>query len=63
MYNVRKENYVYTIFAVLITLYVNSQLNGFHDLVVFTIIAFLNTRENILRRKTVYKSAPHSSVI
>ena len=28
--NARKENYVFTIFAVLITLYINSQLNGFH---------------------------------
>ena len=29
--NVRKEKYVCTILAVLITLYVNPQLNGFHD--------------------------------
>ena len=43
-----KENYVCKIFAVLISLYVNSGLNGFHELMVFTIIVFMNTRENIL---------------
>ena len=37
--NVSKENYVCKIFAVLIILYVNSQLNGFHELMVFTIIS------------------------
>ena len=73
----RNEKYICTIFAVLITLYVNSQLNGFHDLMVFTIIEFQNTRENVFKRKkvtktiiiiiikikTVSKSAPQSSVI
>ena len=34
--NVSKEKYVCTIFAVLITLYINSRLNGFHKLMVFT---------------------------
>ena len=56
--NVSKENYVFTIFAVLITLYVNSRLDGSHKLMVFTIIVFMNTRENIFRIKTVSKSAP-----
>ena len=37
-YNVSKEKYVCKIFAVLISLYVNSRLNGFHKLMVFTII-------------------------
>ena len=39
--NVSKENYACTILAVLINLYVNSQLNGFHELIVFTIIVFM----------------------
>ena len=56
--NVRKEKYVCTIFALLITLYVNSRLNGFHELVALTIIVFMNTQENVLVRKTVSKSAP-----
>ena len=56
--NVRKEKYVCTIFAVLIILYVNSRLNGFHNLMVFTIIVFLNTREKKFKRKTVSKIAP-----
>ena len=56
--NVRKEKYVCKIFAVLINLYVNSRINGFQDLVVFTIIVFLNTRENIFKIKTFSKSAP-----
>ena len=56
--NVSKENYLCAIFAVLITLYVNSRLNGFHELMVFTIIIFMNTREKKLERKTVSKSAP-----
>ena len=42
-YNVRKERYVCTIFSVLITLYVDLRLHGFRDLMVFTIIIFLNT--------------------
>ena len=54
--NVRKEKYVSTIFAVLITLCVDSPLNGFHDLMVFTIIVFLNTRERIFKRKTFLKA-------
>ena len=62
-YNVRKGKYACTIFSVLITLYVNSQLNDFHDLMFFTIIVFLNTRENIFKGKTVSKSEPQSSVI
>ena len=61
--NVRKEKYVCTIFTVLINLYVNSRLNGFHNLMVFTIIVFLNTQVNIYKRKTVSKSAPQSSII
>ena len=39
-----KEKYVCTIFAVLISLYVNEQLNNFHELMVFTMIVFMNTR-------------------
>ena len=34
--NLSKEKYVCTIFAVLISVYVNSRLNGFHELMVFT---------------------------
>ena len=45
--NLIKWKYVCTIFSVLISLYVNSRLNGFHELMVFTIIVFHNTRENI----------------
>ena len=48
-YNVSKDNYICKIFAVLITLYVNSLINGFHDLIVFTIIVFHNTQENIFK--------------
>ena len=54
--NVSKENYLCAIFAVLITLYVNSRLNGFHKLMIFTIIVFLNIQKN--REKKVSKSAP-----
>ena len=42
--NVSKEKYVCTIFAVLISFYVNSQLDGFHELIVFTIVVFMNTQ-------------------
>ena len=56
--NLRKEKYVCTTFAVLITLYVDSRPNGFHDLMFFTIIVFLNTQEKNFKRKTVPKSAP-----
>ena len=56
--NVRKENYVCTIFTVLIILHIYSRLNGFHNLMVFTIIIFQNIQENISKRKTVSKSAP-----
>ena len=56
--NERIEKYVCTIFAVLITLYVNSRLNGFQDLMVFTIIVFLNTQDFFFKRKTGSKSAP-----
>ena len=45
--NVRKEKYVNTIFVVLITLYVNSGLNVFHDLMVFMIIVLLNRWKKI----------------
>ena len=56
--NANKEKYVCKIFAVLISLYVNSRLNGCHKLIVFTIIIFINTREMFLERKTVSKRAP-----
>ena len=49
--NVSKEKYVCTIFAVLISLYLNSQLNGFHELMVFTIIVFMNTQETFSKVK------------
>ena len=55
--NLGKDKYVCTIFTILITLYVNSQLNGFHDLTVFTIILFHNTPENF-QEKIVSKIAP-----
>ena len=45
--NVSKEKYACTTFAVLISLYVNSGLNGFHELMVFTIIVSMNTWEDI----------------
>ena len=54
--NVMKDKYVCTIFAVLITLYVNSGLNGFHYLMVFTIIVFLNTRDKIFKIKLFLKA-------
>ena len=56
--NVRKEKYICTIFSVLITLYMNSRLCSFHDLMVFMIIVFLNTQENNFKRKKVSKIAP-----
>ena len=56
--NVSKEKYVCTIFSVLISLYVDSQLNDFHELMVFTNIVFINTREIVFKRKIVSKSAP-----
>ena len=46
--NDSKENYVCAIFAVIIRLYMNSQLNGFHKLMNFTSIVFMNTQENVL---------------
>ena len=49
--NVWKENYVCTIFTLLITFHVNSQLNGFHNLMVFTIIVFQNTMEKKIEKK------------
>ena len=55
--NAIKEKYGCTIFAVLITLYVNLQLNDFHKLMVFTIIVFMNTRENVLEKKSFQKCA------
>ena len=54
--NERIEKYVCTIFAVLITLYVNSRLNGFQDLMVFTIIVFQNTGEKTPREKQFLKA-------
>ena len=56
-YNMSKEKYACTKFEVLITFYVNSRLDGFYKLMVFTIVVFMNTQENILERKTVSKSA------
>ena len=56
--NERIEKYVCTIFAVLINLYVNSQLNGFQDLMVFTIIVFLNTRKTFWKEKQFLKACP-----
>ena len=56
--NVNKEKYVCNIFAVLINLYMNSQLNGFHELMVFTIIILMNNWEIVLERKIFSKSAP-----
>ena len=46
--NVIKENYVCKIFALLISLYVNSRLNGFHKLIFFKIIIFVNIQGNVL---------------
>ena len=54
--NVRKEKYVCKIFAVLINLYVNSRINGFQDLVVFTIIVFLNTRKTFSKEALFLKA-------
>ena len=56
--NVSKYNYVCTIFAVLIMVYVNSRLNGFHELMVFTIIVFLNTQGKIWKEKQFLKARP-----
>ena len=56
--NVSKEKYVCTIFTLPITFYVNSRLNGFHDLIVFTIIVFQNTRERKFKIKIVSKTTP-----
>ena len=47
-YNASKDKYVCTIFSVLINLDVNLRPNGFHKPMVFTIIVFMNTQENIL---------------
>ena len=55
--NVSKKKCLCTIFSVPITLYVNSQLNGFHKLMVFTIIVSMNTGKHF-QKKTVSKSAP-----
>ena len=56
--NVSKDKYVCTIFTLLINLYVNSRLHCFHELIIFTIIVFMNTREFFLEGKVVSKSAP-----
>ena len=45
---VSKEKYICKIFALLISLYVNSRLYDFHELMVFTIIVFMNTRKMFL---------------
>ena len=58
--NVSKQKYVCTILAVLISLYVNSRLNGFHEQMVFTIIVFMNTRENIVNSR-VPKTVRHGT--
>ena len=50
--NARKDKYVCTIFSVLITLCVNSQLNYFHYLIVFKIILFLNTQGILLKENS-----------
>ena len=42
--------------SVLITLYVNSRLYGFHDLMVFTMIVFLNTRGKFSKEKQFLKA-------
>ena len=56
--NAIKEKYGCTIFAVLITLYVNSRLNGFHELMVFTIIVFMNKQEKVCKEKKFLKARP-----
>ena len=57
-YNVSKEKYAYTIFAVLISFYVNSLLNGFPELMVFTIIVFMNKQEKVCKEKKFLKARP-----
>ena len=54
--NARKEKYVCKLFAVLITLYVNSRLHGFHDLMVFMIIVFMNTQDFVSKEKQFLKA-------
>ena len=56
--NVSKDKYVYKLFLVLISLYVNSQRNGFHELMVFTIIVFMNTQEIFYKEKPFQKARP-----
>ena len=56
-YNVRKEKYVCTIFAVLIHLYVNSLINGFHNLMVLW-SSYFCIHGGEIKGKTVSKSAP-----
>ena len=56
--NVSKENYLCAIFAVLITLYVNSRLNGFHKLIIFMIIVLMNAQGNIFKEKQFLKACP-----
>ena len=56
--NVSKDKYVHKIFSVLITSYVNSRLNGFHELMVYTIIIFMNTLEKKLERRKKSKNEP-----
>ena len=57
--NVRKEKYAYKIFTVLIILHVYSRPNGFHNLMVFTIIVFLNTQEKVFFKEKLFLKARH----
>ena len=54
--NERKDKYLCTIFAVLITLYMNSRLHSFRNLMVFEIIVFLNTQETFSKEKLFLKA-------
>ena len=44
--------------VVLISLYVNSGLNGYQELMVFTMIVFMNTRETFCKEKKCPKARP-----
>ena len=61
--NVSKDKYVCTIFTELIILHVYSHLDGFQNLIVFTVILFHNTREKISKEKLVQKACHYSSLI
>ena len=56
--NMSKEKSVCTIYAVLISLYVNSRLNGFHKLIIFMIIVLMNAQGNIFKEKQFLKACP-----